>query len=73
MSLLVTAVFVSGTFVVFHTVTTLYAELTHFRDRRFMRDWYNCTDIADFWRRWNVHVHTFYLRHLTRPAVSLVR
>lgn len=51
-------------FVFFHCAMNASAELTTFADRGFYSDWYNATRLDTFWRKWNVPVHEFALRHV---------
>lgn len=51
----------------FQSSLNLSAEVLRFADRRFYDDWWNCNSIGDFWRRWNVPVHTWCLRHIYKP------
>ena len=45
------------------------AELLCFGDRLFYRDWWNATDLYEFWNRWNTSVHDFCKRHVYNPLV----
>jgi len=35
----------------------------------FYRDWWNATDLYEFWNRWNTSVHDFCKRHVYKPLV----
>lgn len=48
----------------------IIAELTRFADREFYRDWWNATDLSQFWRLWNVPVHEWCVRHLYVETVT---
>ncbi|CAL8469029.1 g8570 [Coccomyxa elongata] len=53
----------------FHLWLNILAELTFFGDREFYKDWWNATDISDYWRLWNMPVHKWMLRHVYFPAL----
>ena len=57
-------------YVYFHSVLNLLAELLRFGDRLFYRDWWNATDLYEFWNRWNTAVHDFCKRHIYSPLVN---
>lgn len=48
----------------FHCVLNALAEVTRFADRQFYLDWWNATTLDSFWRKWNVLVHEWCVRHL---------
>jgi diacylglycerol O-acyltransferase-1 len=56
-------------YVYFHSTLNLLAELLRFGDRLFYRDWWNATDLSEFWNRWNTSVHDFCKRHVYNPLV----
>jgi diacylglycerol O-acyltransferase-1 len=56
-------------YVYFHSTLNLLAELLRFGDRLFYRDWWNATDLYEFWNRWNTSVHDFFKRHVYKPLV----
>lgn len=57
-------------YVYFHSTLNLLAELLYFGDRLFYRDWWNATDLYEFWNRWNKSVHDFCKRHVYCPLVD---
>jgi diacylglycerol O-acyltransferase-1 len=57
-------------YVYFHSTLNLLAELLCFGDRLFYRDWWNATDLYEFWNRWNTSVHDLCKRHVYKPLVS---
>jgi diacylglycerol O-acyltransferase 1 len=57
-------------YVYFHSTLNLLAELLCFGDRLFYRDWWNATDLYEFWNRWNTIVHDFCKRHVYTPLVN---
>jgi diacylglycerol O-acyltransferase-1 len=56
----------------FHQMLNLTGELLRFGDREFYRDWWNCKNLADFWRMWNMPVHNFLVRHISQPLTKRV-
>lgn len=56
-------------YVYFHSTLNLLAELLCFGDRLFYRDWWNATDLYEFWNRWNTSVHDFCKRHVYMPLI----
>lgn len=56
-------------YVYFHSTLNLLAELLCFGDRLFYRDWWNATDLYEFWSRWNTSVHDFCKRHVYIPLI----
>jgi len=57
-------------YVYFHSTLNLVAELLCFGDRLFYRDWWNATDLYEFWNRWNTNVHDFSKRHVYIPLMQ---
>lgn len=57
----------------FHCALNGIAELTGFADREFYREWWNASDLSQFWRMWNVPVHEWCIRHLYVETVSRQR
>eukprot|EP01130_Rhizamoeba_saxonica_P013391 TRINITY_DN5717_c0_g1_i3.p1 TRINITY_DN5717_c0_g1~~TRINITY_DN5717_c0_g1_i3.p1 ORF type:complete len:462 (+),score=36.47 TRINITY_DN5717_c0_g1_i3:373-1758(+) len=53
-----------GFFGLLHSWLNAFAELTRFADRRFYTDWWNSTNWAQYYRRWNTVVHNFLKTHL---------
>eukprot|EP00958_Prasinococcus_capsulatus_P020815 scaffold2754_cov388-Prasinococcus_capsulatus_cf.AAC.3 len=54
----------------FHAWLNILAELLQFGDREFYKDWWNAPSIAQYWRTWNIPVHTWAVRHLYVPLVN---
>jgi MBOAT, membrane-bound O-acyltransferase family len=54
----------------FHCTLNTIAELLRFADRGFYQDWWNSTTLGSFWRKWNVPVHEWCLRHLYVESVT---
>lgn len=57
----------------FHCMLNVVAEVTRFADREFYREWWNATDLSQFWRMWNMPVHEWCVRHLFVESVSRQR
>uniref|UniRef100_A0A7S3CW48 O-acyltransferase n=1 Tax=Palpitomonas bilix TaxID=652834 RepID=A0A7S3CW48_9EUKA len=55
---------IAGFVCLFHCFLNITAEVLKFADRRFFEDWWNCTTIDGFWRKWNIPVHEWCLRHV---------
>ncbi len=55
-------------YIVFHSYLNLWAELTYFADRRFYSDWWNASDLSEYWRKWNTPIHNFLIRHVYYPC-----
>ena len=55
-------------YVIFHSLTNFFAELTMFADRRFYSDWWNAGDLGEYWRKWNQPIHNYMIRHIYFPC-----
>lgn len=53
----------------FHVYLNAYAELTGFADRNFYDDWWNSTTLGEYWRKWNLPVHNWLVRHIYFPII----
>jgi uncharacterized membrane protein YeaQ/YmgE (transglycosylase-associated protein family) len=53
-----------GFYAFFHCFLNACAEMARFADRNFYQDWWNSTNLDEFWRKWNVPMHEFCHRHL---------
>jgi len=51
-------------YMVLHSWLNAFAEITKFADRLFYSDWWNVTNWAAYYRKWNFVVHNFLHRHL---------
>jgi hypothetical protein len=58
-----------GFYSVFHAMLNVCGELTAYPDRRFYMEWWNATTVDDFWRKWNIPVHEFCLRHIYLESI----
>ena len=56
-------IIIGGFYLVFEQVLPAYAELTKFEDRLFYDDWWNSTNMEEFFRKWNRLVHQFLYKH----------
>jgi diacylglycerol O-acyltransferase-1 len=54
-------------------------ELTCFADRQFykvnyvskyLKEWWNCRDLDEYWRLWNLPVHHWFVRHMYNPLLK---
>ncbi|CAF0732171.1 unnamed protein product [Didymodactylos carnosus] len=57
-------------YLIFHSCLNVVADLLQFDDRHFYSDWWNAEDIADFWKKWNIPVHTWCKRHIYKPLIK---
>ena len=48
----------------FHRWLNLKSELTYFGNRDFYKDWWNADCIGAFWRKWNLPMREWCLRHI---------
>lgn len=53
-----------GFYAYFHCWLNAKAELVMYANREFYKDWWNADSIGDFWRKWNLPVHEWCLRHV---------
>merc|ERR1712070_926472 len=51
-------------YAMFHCFLNIQAELCGLADRMFYQDWWNSTTLDTFWRKWNIPVHEWCLRHI---------
>jgi len=56
-------------YALFHCWLNVLGELTQFGDRRFYGDWWNAASFAEYWKRWNLPVHHWCLRHIYFPMM----
>lgn len=62
-----TTTWILGFYLFFHLLLNIFSEITYFADRNFYNDWWNCKNLADYWRDWNLPVHQFFKRHIFYP------
>jgi len=53
-----------GFYGIFHCLLNSAAEVLRFADRQFYLDWWNAEKLDEFWRKWNLIVHEWLLRHV---------
>ncbi|KAJ3121578.1 hypothetical protein HK098_003583 [Nowakowskiella sp. JEL0407] len=53
----------------FHSLMNMMAEVLRFGDRRFYEPWWNASDIATYWRLWNLPVYNWGKRHIYLPLI----
>ncbi|KAL6619885.1 hypothetical protein ACP70R_035024 [Stipagrostis hirtigluma subsp. patula] len=53
----------------FHLWLNILAEILRFGDREFYRDWWNAKTIDEYWRKWNMPVHKWVVRHIYFPCM----
>ena len=58
-------------FAVFHGYCEAVSEFLGYSDRRFYLDWWNSLNFSQYWRLWNLPIHTFFLCHVSNPLTSL--
>jgi len=66
-----TYVWLLGFYAFFHLYLNLFAEILRFGDRVFYKDWWNATDLEQYWRLWNLPVHYWLARHIYFPTLRL--
>jgi diacylglycerol O-acyltransferase-1 len=54
----------------FQCTLNILAELTRFADREFYLEWWNSRTLGEYWRKWNIPVHSWLLRHVYKPMVA---
>lgn len=52
----------------FHSFCNVMGEISYFSDRRFYNDWWNAGNLGEYWRKWNLPVHHWLIRHIYYPA-----
>lgn len=59
-------------FACFEYLLNILAELTFFADRQFYKEWWNCKELGEYWRLWNLPVHNWFVRHCYNPLIYRV-
>ena len=54
----------------FQCSLNILAEITCFADREFYLEWWNSRTLGEYWRKWNLPVHNWLVRHVYKPMVS---
>ncbi len=62
-----TIVWVLGFVIIFHLFLNIVSELIYFGDREFYLEWWNCSNLSQYWRFWNLPVHHWFIRHISYP------
>ena len=65
-----TIVWLAGFFALFQSFMNALAEITQFGDRQFYEDWWNSTNMREYWSTWNKPVYHFMRRHIYTPLVG---
>lgn len=60
----------SGFFGFFQIWLNILSELLKFGDRQFYLEWWNCSDLEEYWKLWNMPVHNWLVRHLYNPILK---
>jgi hypothetical protein len=56
---------------VFHGYCQSVSEILRYSDRAFYLDWWNSRNLSQYWRTWNLPIHSFFLRHVSNPLTSM--
>ena len=56
---------------VFHGYCQSVSEIFRYADRAFYLDWWNSRNLSQYWRTWNLPIHSFFLRHVSNPLTSM--
>jgi len=59
-----------GFYSLFHLWLNILAEVLRFGDRYFYGCWWNSTTMDEYWRIWNIPVHTWLVKHIYHPLCS---
>jgi diacylglycerol O-acyltransferase-1 len=59
-----------GFYALFHSFLNGLAEIMRFGDREFYSEWWNVTNIRQYWTTWNKPVYHFMKRHIYSPLVG---
>jgi diacylglycerol O-acyltransferase-1 len=63
-------VWLAGFFALFQSFLNALAELLRFGDRNFYEDWWNSTNLRDYWSSWNKPVYHFMRRPVFSPLIG---
>lgn len=61
---------VLGFYAYFHLLLNIISEFIKFGDRNFYMDWWNCRNLEEYWKTWNLPVHFFFVRHCYTPLLK---
>lgn len=70
LALACTATWIVMFIAVFHGYCQSVAELLRYSDRCFYQDWWNSRNLSQYWRTWNLPIHSFFMRHISNPLTS---
>eukprot|EP00331_Platyophrya_macrostoma_P023723 CAMPEP_0176438170 /NCGR_PEP_ID=MMETSP0127-20121128/19114_1 /TAXON_ID=938130 /ORGANISM="Platyophrya macrostoma, Strain WH" /LENGTH=472 /DNA_ID=CAMNT_0017822049 /DNA_START=290 /DNA_END=1708 /DNA_ORIENTATION=+ len=54
----------------FHYGLNISAEILRYGDRQFYLEWWNCHNLNEYWRKWNLPVHNWFMRHMYSPLLK---
>lgn len=63
-------IWLAGFFALFQSFLNALAEVMRFGDRNFYDDWWNSTDLKQYWSTWNKPVYFFMRRHVFSPLIG---
>lgn len=63
-------IWLAGFFALFQSFLNALAEIMRFGDRNFYDDWWNSTDLKQYWSTWNKPVYYFMKRHVFSPLIG---
>lgn len=63
-------IWLAGFFALFQSFLNALAEIMRFGDRNFYDDWWNSTDLKQYWSTWNKPVYFFMKRHVFSPLIG---
>lgn len=61
---------IMGFYALFHLTFNIISEIIQFGDRNFYMDWWNCRNLEEYWKTWNLPVHFFFIRHCYTPLLK---
>jgi sterol O-acyltransferase len=56
-----------------HSWFNLWAEILRFGDKEFYTDWWNVSNFADYYRRWNIVVHEWLFHYVYQDILRFTR
>jgi sterol O-acyltransferase len=56
-----------------HSWFNLWAEILRFGDREFYTDWWNVTNFADYYRKWNIVVHEWLFHYIYQDMLRFTK
>ena len=60
-------------YLLFHSFLNITGEILKFADRNFYGDWWNATNVEDFWRYWNLPIHRWAVRYSCENSLKVIR